>query len=538
MSDNSDFARNFISDLLREHTPTAKPAAAGETAVTRAAPKTRKTSLAETLVRIATESCELWHTSDDQAFASVGRRSFPVGSKSFRLWLVGEFRRQTEGRTPGREAIASAIEATTAAAIFDGPEYKLNVRVADGGGGAIYLCLGDELDSVLVVDSRGWRACENPPVKFVRPPSMLPLPVPSRGGTLGELKELLNVPDGGAWSLIVAWLCQAVLPVGPYPLLVLTGEQGSAKSTTARILKALIDPAKAPVRSEPREERDLMIAASSGHLLCFDNVSRLPGWLSDSLCRLSTGGGFATRELYTDANEVIFDAQRPIIVNGIEDFVSRGDLLERSIVIRHPPIPEGRRRTEAEIWGRFRDRHPRILGALLDRVSAGIKAFAETRLERLPRMADFAKWAAACERGAGEPRGFLAAYLSNQTEAHEQALEASPLVEPLRALLAGRGFWEGTAGELLAALDREAPVPRPRDWPTKPNVLAGHLRRIATDLRRVHGITISAHRRHGGRRVVRITTPTTGGISSSPIVTTNKNPEKQGAHGDDRVTMG
>ena len=93
----------------------------------------------------------------------------------------------------------------------------------------------------------------------------------------------------------------------------------------------LVDPNLAPLRSLPREDRDLFIAANNGHVIVFDNVSGLPDWLSDSLCRLATGGGFATRQLYTDGDEVLFDAMRPIILNGIEDFVSRPDLADRTI---------------------------------------------------------------------------------------------------------------------------------------------------------------------------------------------------------------
>jgi len=95
------------------------------------------------------------------------------------------------------------------------------------------------------------------------------------------------------------------------PPLALHGEQGTAKSTTGRTLRDLIDPKAAPMRSEPRNGHDLMIAAHNGWLLAFDNVSRLSPWLSDAICRLATGGGFATRELYSDTDEVLIDVQRP-----------------------------------------------------------------------------------------------------------------------------------------------------------------------------------------------------------------------------------
>ena len=102
--------------------------------------------------------------------------------------------------------------------------------------------------------------------------------------------------------LVVAWLLAALQRGGPYPVLVIAGEQGSAKTMLTKILRTLIDPNAAPTRALPREERDLMIAANNGHILAFDNLSGLPSWLSDALCRLASGGSFAIRQLYTDCD--------------------------------------------------------------------------------------------------------------------------------------------------------------------------------------------------------------------------------------------
>src|ERR1700730_2922117 len=109
-----------------------------------------------------------------------------------------------------------------------------------------------------------------------------------------------------------AVLSQSFAPAGPYPLLAISGEQGSA-TVLSKILGALIDPNVAPVRALPREERELMIAANNGHLLAFDNLSCLSPRLSDALCRLASGGSFAVRQLYTNDEEVLFKAARPTL---------------------------------------------------------------------------------------------------------------------------------------------------------------------------------------------------------------------------------
>ena len=221
------------------------------------------------------------------------------------------------------------------------------------------------------------------------------MPIP--GGSLEALTSFFNVANRDDFVLVVAWLLAALRHGGPYPLLAVSGEQGSAKTVFSKMLRGLIDPNAAPVRTGPREERDLFIAASNGHLLAFDNLSDLPPWMSDALCRLASGGSFAVRQLYTDRDEVLFQAARPIILNGIEDVITRPDLADRAIFLTLPHLQEERRRAEKEIWRDFETAQPRILGALLDAASHGLRALPEVRLEQLPRMADFALWATACE---------------------------------------------------------------------------------------------------------------------------------------------
>ena len=288
----------------------------------------------------------------------------------------------------------------------------------------------------------------------------------------------------------------------------LSGEQGSAKSTFSAILRALLDPNTAPLRALPREDRDLFIAASNGHVLAFDNVSGLPGWISDTLCRLATGGGFAVRQLYTDQDEVLFDAARPVILNGIEEIVTRPDLADRAVFLTLEPISEERRRPAAELWAAFEIERPRLLGVLLDAVVEGLKRLPETRLEKLPRMADFAQWATACETALWPAGTFWSAYCGNLDEAVESVIDADPIAGAVRAVMATRAEWKGTASDLLGALGEVMGerVAKSKTWPDSPRALAGRLRRAATFLRKV-GIEIGFGREGKGRtRTISITT--------------------------------
>jgi hypothetical protein len=177
----------------------------------------------------------------------------------------------------------------------------------------MYLDLADAHWRAVEIAPTGWRLIEAPPVRFRHPPSLLPLPIPERGGSLEPLRRLLNLPSQADFVLVVAWLLAALRASGPYPLLAISGEQGSAKTVVCKMLKAIIDPNIAPVRALARDERELMIAANNSHVLVFDNVSGLRGWLSDALCRIASGGSLAVRQLYTDDEEVLFQAARPTL---------------------------------------------------------------------------------------------------------------------------------------------------------------------------------------------------------------------------------
>jgi hypothetical protein len=330
-------------------------------------------------------------------------------------------------------------------------------------------------------------------------------PEPQSGGTIHDLRPFLNVTDTD-WPLVVAWLVAAFRPKGPYCVLVLFGEQGSAKSTTARVLRTMIDPNVAALRSEPKEERDLVIAATNGWVLALDNLSGLQPWLSDALCRISTGGGFGKRQNYTDGEEVLFDSTRPAILNGISEVATRGDLLDRSILINLPPISDDARRTESDLNFQFEAMRPRILGALLDAVAAGLRNLPSTRLESVPRMADFFIWTAATAPALGfDADQVLAAYRDNRRAGNNLAIEDSPIGGLIQAV----GTFTGTAKDLLGILSEKASDAqrRHKDWPNTPRALSGLLRRLTPNLRAV-GVLITFYSERTGarRRLVSIET--------------------------------
>jgi hypothetical protein len=453
-------------------------------------------------------SGELFHTATGTAFADLlvngQRETWPIRSKRFRAWLRRCYYQET-GDALSAEAIKSALDLLEARAQFDAPERAIHVRVAEHAG-HIYLDLADECWRAVEIGSGRWRVIECPPVRFRRPAGMLPLPVPEPGGSIEALVSLLNLASRNDLVLVIMWLLATLRSRGPYPLLAISGEQGSAKTVLSKLLKALIDPNAAPVRALAREERELMIAANHSHLLAFDNLSDLPAPLSDALCRLASGGSFAVRQLYSDDDEVLFQAARPILLNGIEDVIRRPDLADRAIFLTLAAIAEEQRRPEQDLWREFEIARPRLLGALLDAAAHGLRELPRVRCERLPRMADFALWAMACETAFWPAGTFLRAYEANRSAAVESVIDKDAVAACVRDIMADRGTWTGTATDLLRAAAELAGegASRSADWPRNPRLLAGRLRRAQTFLRTL-GIEIAFSREgRAGNRMIKL----------------------------------
>lgn len=466
--------------------------------------KKQRRSQATELIELVVESVTFFHSPDREPFAEIQCMDhlevWPIKGKAFRHFLAGQYYLNKK-KAIGGQATQDALSVLCAKAVFEGEQREVAVRVAEFED-KIYLDLANAKWQAIRVTTDGWDLTNVSPVAFRRPKGMMSLPLPLPGGSVELLREVLNITDGKQWVLFVAFILAALRPRGPYPVLVLDGEQGSGKSFIAQTVKSIIDPARAGNRGEPRDVRDLMIAATNGWLLSLDNLSRISSELSNGLCRLSTGGGLATRELFSDAEETIFDAKRPVIINAIGDVVTRPDLLDRAVIVTPAVITKEERREESALEAQLARIRPLVLGALLDAVSYGLRTLPSVHLHALPRMADFAVWVTACAPALGwKPNDFLDAYYANRADAVAIGLEASPLVGPLRTLLSS-GAWVGSSSNLLARLTEIAgePVRKLRDWPTKANVLSNHLKRLAPALRQTD-ILVTHERRAEGRTI-------------------------------------
>lgn len=462
--------------------------------------------------------CKFWRDPEGTAYVTISTAErlerYKVDSRFFRLQIRGFYSRHGGGQessgalTPGvvSDATMEDVVRTLEAYALQSDDVRVpSVRVG-GNEREIWLDLGDQTWRLVRITAEGWKVEDAADAPLIRPTGLRSLPVPGHGSGKysprthegrDRLMQLFNLPSERDLQIVFSWLVGALWPTGPYTILAIDGEQGSGKSTTARMLRRLVDPNRADLRAMPHNEDDLIIAATNSRVVGVDNVSHIDAEMADAFCRLATGAGLSKRRLYTDDEEHIVEVCRPVLLNGIPSLLARPDFADRALTITMPPIAETDRRPESEIWREFNEIAPEILAVLLDGLVLALRDAETLKLPRLPRMADFAKVACAAAPAFGwTPRDILKALEANRENVTDAVLSSDRLAD-LVLRIAHEG-WSGTATDLLAKLNFLATqdLQRARDWPKDAIRLSGRLRRLAPALR---------------RRGVRITLPETGG---------------------------
>jgi len=495
-----DGIRDGLAAPLEIETPIRATLSSTRSSATESHTKTEpdkavKKSQADTLIEIGLCG-ELFCTPNDEPHITVQRaghaETYPLKSAKFRDYLKSQHFKETS-KTPSSQATQDGLDTLAGFAYEIGKRHETHLRVAavhsdDGQISALYLDLGDDAWRAVEIMPNGWQIVENVPVKFIRPRGVMPLPEPRRSGNINELRPYVNIGSDADFCLFVAWQLAAFQTSGGLPILVINGAQGSAKTSTQRNGRQLLDPNATPTRAMPRNARDLMIAAKNSATASFDNVSNVEDWLSDAMCSLATGAGFATRELHSDGEETLITAKRRAMLNGITGTGSRADFLDRCIILSLPRITGGNRRIESEIDAGFAAAHGAILGAILDAVAVGLRELPHTHLAELPRMADFAKWATACETGFDWASGtFMEAYQANLKEGVEVAADASPIVAAIRGYIAKYATFEGTTSALSKEINTFVgdEIAKRKDFPSGAQSLGHALKRAVTVLQNV-----------------------------------------------------
>ncbi|MCB2141247.1 hypothetical protein KQH27_00905 [bacterium] len=452
---------------------------------------------------------ELFHDDDKAPWVTFPCdnhfETWSVYSDPFIFWLEKKSYKLI-GKTPKEKDLDAVIDQLSNIARFESPQKELHIRIGYHEG-KIYVDLADEKWRVIKITKKGWKliGAKKCPIKFKRTHGMLALPSPKKGGGLSKLKKILRFPDEDSFRLTIGWLLGVLHPTGPYPILFINGEPGSSKSSFALQLKKLIDPSKANTRNCPKSEQDLVLSAIHSRVLAFDNISFVKGWLSDALCRMATGSGYATRKLYEDDEEKIYEACRPIILNGVEPYISGHDLIDRCISIELLPIDEKDREEKATLNRKFKKFHPKMLGALFNAVSMALKNRSNTKVKGLPRMADFAKWVVASEPALPWKAGkFLKSYKTNIDQSAQKSLSSDVVATAVIDLIQEERKWKGTPTELLRDLESYVhhKTLQSRAWPKAASTLSKKLK-MAKPFLKLQGIKITFDRTTK-KRVIKI----------------------------------
>jgi hypothetical protein len=449
------------------------------------------------IVRLALERCTLFHDPANQAYVETkkdGRRITQlVTDEMFGHMLRMAYTVATQ-KVAKAEQLRNAIAQLTAMAVETGKEYPVFCRLGTDGNN-IYFDLADAEGRIVEITKDKWRvmsADEVCPVRFRRPSTMLPLPVPERGGdkleVLAKLKPFFGVREED-FALLLGALVMCFNPWGPFPIVLLLGRPGDGKSSIARAAAKLVDPTHLDGSNIPANDEDMAIRAQDGWLLIFDNVSKIDQELSDWLCRLSTGSAYGKRKLYTDSGQTVFRAKRPVIVTAVNDVVKAGDLLDRALRFELPALKT--RRTERDLDAEFNSIRASAMGLLLDGVVSAMKNEAATIVENPPRLFDFARWATAAEAGLGLKTGaFMASYRANRADVRGMILD-----DELGRQIIKLGDFSGTANELSIRLGWSGLS----EQQLKDRV--GELRKLAPALEG-EGVTIEFRSRSHGKRLI------------------------------------
>ena len=460
-------------------------------------------SLSDTLVRLTCERCELWHDSEGRGHASfeqehqgrTHKEHWEISSTGFTEWIA-RLAYTELGKAPSNETLTTVKNALNGEARFDGEERSVFRRVAkDETGYWIDLC--NEHWQAVCVTAAGWRVSDTPSVRFVRAKAMQALPNPQQGGNYELLWPLLNIPQEDH-HLLLTWILECYRCDTPYPVLELTGEQGSAKSSTQTALRSIIDPNQVMLRGRPKTVEDVYVSAKNNHLLSFENLSNITNDMSDALCTVATGGGTAGRTLYTNDEETILEAHNPVVLNCISAVVLRQDLLDRTISIGLPTIAQ--RRTEEALKEDIEVRLCSIFGGILTLFSQTLERLPAVAIaaEELPRMADFAKLGEAMSSALGySPLDWIAKYSDHRKNAVRRTIDSSPVALECLKFVEQGGYHAGTVKDLFEKLNgsRSTLLEHRENWPRSPRGLADTLRRVAPSMRLL-GIHLSVNDKH------------------------------------------
>lgn len=443
-------------------------------------------SIANVIIDLIINECELVHNQLKDPYAIVFQNSirhvYNIKSKSFTDWIASKYYASKKSALSDA-TLKTIISTLSGKAVFEGRQVSVHTRIAKTAAGYWLDLCNDNWEAVLI-NQDGWEVLSGDSVPlFYRSNSMQSIPNPIAGGSIDSLWKLVNIPAADQIT-VLAWLLECLREDTPHVVLELVGEQGSAKSTTQKFLRMLIDPNVANLRAAPKKVEDVWIGALNSHLVSLENISYLGHDYQDALCVLATGGAYTTRTLYTNSEEVVINLRRPIVVNGIAVNVTSQDLLDRAIHIELPTVDHRLQSTVVDQT--FEAQYANIVGSMLDQFVAAIRLIDTVEIPYLdrPRMIDFAILGEAVAKANGSPSGsFIEHYKLMRSKGVHRTIDSSPIGSALLGFLQSHpNGWSGQLNALLMELNQLKPTGE-HNWPRSAKALGDSLRRLSPALR-------------------------------------------------------
>jgi hypothetical protein len=407
----------------------------------------------------------------------------------------------SEGKPPNAEGVNNAIKTLQGIAVFDQPQIEVFNRVGRKGN-TVYYDIGDGTH-IVRISPDGWTLEAESPIYFRRFSHQKKQVLPQRGGNLLELFKFINVQQDPQKLLVLTFLVVSFIPDIPRAMLILHGDQGSAKSTLLRLLRELIDPSEVALLTPPDSIRELVQFASHHYTIFLDNLSEIAPNFSDAMCRLITGDGFTKRQLFSDDEDVLYAYKRVVGICGINQVATKPDLLDRSIIVPLERIPDSMREEEKQLETEFEQVKPYLLGSLFDAVSTTLRLTPTLKLTSKPRMADYFKYATAAAKHFNFTEEQLAdAFNQNVKQQNEEAIDSSPVAQTLIEFMVNQSTWQGKSSELYDKLEDIADkIKIKKGFPKAPSWLWRKIKDIRPNLMAC-GISISKEKQLEGTYIV------------------------------------
>jgi hypothetical protein len=481
-----------------------------------------------------------------------------MDKQNFKYHLRMMLKHNTEQRIVSNDSIEKAIETLKADAIIEGRTIPLHLRVAwKKKNEVIYFDPTNEKWSCIAIEryTGTWRLLpagsltgypttelrkkysqlKEQPILFTRY-SQTPQVLPERNYPLDIMQQFIdrctNIRDPKDQLLFKAYIITLFIPDIAHVILLLKGVKGAAKSIVETQVKRIIDPSQIELLILNNDKREFIIQLAHNYYNAYDNVIKIPRWLSSIICAATTGAGFIMRTLYTTADETALKFKRCFALSSIGASLTEDDALERSISLKSPKIEKQNRKLEDKVLAEFDSMLPQLLGYIFDTLAKTMQI--KDQLEqsgeldgKLERMADFSFWSEAAARAMGyKPMEFLDAYSENLRNQSREAVNFNALADIMRIIcqneLAKKSVVEYTLPILLEKVRQtgfEIGIEIDKyttkfAWAKTPQSLSEELMRLAGVIEDSYGYKIERYLDTVGRRgrkknnsVIRITNP-------------------------------